>query len=100
MEVRLFGAAKTVTGSCYSLVTKKDRITVTKNKVIKFSNFDNKISQDFKNCVIEFDNTLRVADQRKGEFSVHYNKDPITIITERNKLGYIFKSEKGIYCVI
>ena len=68
-----------------------------KNKVIKFSNFDNKISQDFKNCVIEFDNTLRVADQRKGEFSVHYNKDPITIITERNKLGYIFKSEKHTF---
>ena len=28
MEIKLFGAAKTVTGSCYSVVTKKDKILV------------------------------------------------------------------------
>ena len=28
MEIRLFGAAKTVTGSCYSLITKNDKILI------------------------------------------------------------------------
>ncbi|MEK6888392.1 MAG: LAGLIDADG family homing endonuclease [Candidatus Aenigmatarchaeota archaeon] len=99
-EINVFGSDTTPL-SCVKilayLIAEGNIRQYVNDKRIGFTNFDDKITEEFRNCVEEFSDVLRVITYpyRKDQFMVRCKNVPIKKIIERNGIGHIVKIQKN-----